>query len=772
MSRRLSTPFARRYDTRQPFVRHVASHARWVPRTALSRIVALILSLALLASPSAAQRPARDPSPHSDAVLVSDVGSVRVGSTITVAVRLTLDDGWHTYWTNPGDAGLPLRVTWTLPDGVTAGPLRFPTPRLAPQPPLMSYGYERELYALTEMQVAPTFTGTSIRLAGKADWLACAEVCLPATGPLALDVPVNAAVATSTTWAADIRATRAALPQPALAWTVTAWTTDEGYTLAIVAPQTLPPTPRPYVFVDSANVIEHAAAQRFARSGDTLVFALPRSTVATGNATTLRGIVTGDHSADSLRSHLIDVPITAKAPATLVRRARVLLADSSARLVGGVTAATTATGVAVPDAPVDAGADMTLIAAILFAFIGGLLLNLMPCVFPVLSVKVLALLQHGGGHGDSARGRRHGLAFGAGVMLSFWLLAGVLMALRAGGESLGWGFQLQSPPVVALLALLMFALALNLSGLFEIGLSLTRLGGAGGGGSYADSLLTGGLAVLVAAPCTAPFMGAALGFALVQPPVLGLLVFTALAIGLALPFMVLASAPNLLRFLPRPGPWLETMKQLFAFPLYATVVWLLWVFGQQAGVDALATVLLAMILLAMGAWLWARGVRSGRATTRGAAALMMVAAIAVTMLGSTGAARPVAAATPQPGWEPWSVQRVAELRQQNRAIFIDFTAAWCLSCQVNERVALHTDAVQRAFAAGNVALLRADWTSRDSAITNALAGFGRSGVPLYVLYPASSTGAAMILPAVLTPGIVVDAVRTAAPTALTSHLVR
>ena len=659
-------------------------------------------------------------------MLVSDVSSVRAGSTLTVAVRLTLDDGWHTYWTNPGDAGLPLRVTWTLPDGVTAGPLLFPTPRLTPQPPLMSYGYERELYALTELQVASTFAGTSIRLAGKADWLACAEVCLPATGPLALDVPVSAAVAAPTTWAAGIRATRAALPQPALAWTVTAWTTDEGYSLAIVAPRNLSPTTRPYFFVDSANVIEHAAAQRFVRSGDTLVFSLPRSTVATGKATALRGIVTGDYSADSLRGHLIDVSVSAKASASLVRRARVLLADSSARLVGGVTAAATTPGVAAPEALIATGADMTLVAAILFAFIGGLLLNLMPCVFPVLSVKVLALLQHGGGHGDGARGRRHGLAFGAGVLLSFWLLAGVLMALRAGGESLGWGFQLQSAPVVALLALLMFALALNLSGL------------------YADSLLTGGLAVLVAAPCTAPFMGAALGFALVQPPVLGLLVFTALAIGLALPFVVLASAPNLLRFLPRPGPWLETMKQLFAFPLYATVVWLLWVFGQQAGVDALATVLLAMILLAMGAWLWARGVRSDRATTRGAAALMMVAAIAVTMLGATRAAPPVATATSQPGWEPWSVQRVAELRMQNRAIFIDFTAAWCLSCQVNERVALRTDAVERAFAAGNVALLRADWTRRDATISAELARLGRSGVPVYLLYTPGAAGPRML----------------------------
>ena len=310
--------------------------------------------------------------------------------------------------------------------------------------------------------------------------------------------------------------------------------------------------------------------------------------------------------------------------------------------------------------------------------------------------------------------------------------------------------------------------------MFEIGLSLTRLGGAGAGNNYTDSLLTGGLAVIVAAPCTAPFMGAALGFALVQPALIGLLVFTALGIGLALPFVVLTSMPQLLRFLPKPGAWLETLKQLFAFPLYATVVWLLWVFGQQAGIDALAVLLLAMIVLALGAWLWARGVRSDRVVTRLTAAAVGVVAV-IAGAGSSrlipSPARGSAAATTVVGsteWQPYSEEIVRTLRAEGRPIFIDFTAAWCLSCQVNERVALRTDAVGDAFARGNVALLRADWTSRDDAITKVLASFGRSGVPLYVLYPAGKTGAPSILPAVLTPGIVVDAVHKAAPTTVVS----
>ncbi len=557
------------------------------------------------------------------------------------------------------------------------------------------------------------------------------------------------------------------LPQDASAWQSHSWTTDSGYTLALVARGDIRHAAQPYFFVDSASIIEHAAPQRFARAGDTLIFALPRATFSPVKAATLRGIVTPNSGDSAPIGWLVAAPVSTRAPEALRRRAAALLADSAARLTGGVTASgsdsLSATGSAVPDP----GADMTLIAALCFAFLGGLLLNLMPCVFPVLSIKVLSLLEQSG-NTSASRARTHGLAFTAGVLLSFWILAGALMALRAGGEQLGWGFQLQSPLVVALLALLLFALGLNLSGVFEIGLTLTRLGSAGAGSRYRDSFLTGTLAVLVAAPCTAPFMGAALGFALVQPAVVGLLIFTALGLGLALPFALLAAQPTLLRFLPRPGPWLETLKQFFAFPLYATVVWLVWVLGQQAGIDALALVLLAMIALAMGAWLWARGVRTSSGSTRLVAAALMLAAVVGATVGAGRGAPPPGVAVTAPGWEPWSDARVQALRQEGRAIFVDFTAAWCLSCQVNERVALRTTAVQNAFSAGNVALLRADWTSRDSSITNVLASFGRSGVPLYVLYPADARAAARILPAVLTPGMVVDAVRKATPTTLVS----
>ena len=739
----------------------------------------LLLNSALLVAQS---KPSRDPSPHSDVALVSDVSAAQPGKTITVAIRLTLDPHWHTYWINPGDAGLPLTVKWTNPTGVTAGALKFPTPHLTPQPPLMSYGYEGEVLVLADLTVpASASVGSTLHLAGSADWLACAEVCLPATGPLALDIPIAAAATGAPTQsAAAVTMARTQLPASSAGWTSRAWPTADGYTLTVIRSGDATALPAPYFFIDTSDVLEYAPPQRVAQRGDTLVFSLTRAKFEPVKPAALRGVLAADVVGESQRGWQIDARMTATVPAALRTRAEAMLAESTSRAIGG---AGEAAPVADPNAEAvtalpDTNADMSLIAAIAFAFIGGLLLNLMPCVFPVLSVKVLGVLEHGGA-GDPTRGRRHGLAFGAGVLLSFWILAGALMLLRAGGEGLGWGFQLQSPAVVGILALLMFALGLNLSGVFEIGLTLTRLGAAGAGKGYGDSLLTGGLAVLVAAPCTAPFMGAALGFALVQPAFIGMLVFTALGIGLALPFVVLTSMPQLLRFLPRPGPWLETLKQLFAFPLYATVVWLLWVFGQQVGMNALAVLMLAMIVLALGAWLWARGVRADRRSTRVAAAGLMLGAAAMSVAGSRMTAAPVAvagtaSATAARGdgaratWEPYTAERVSQLQAEGRPIFIDFTAAWCLSCQVNERIALRTDAVSEAFARGNVALLRADWTSRDDAITKVLASFGRSGVPLYVLYPADKSRSPSILPAVLTPGMVVEAVRKASPTTVVS----
>ncbi|MDT8436143.1 MAG: thioredoxin family protein, partial [Gemmatimonadota bacterium] len=556
----------------------------------------------------------------------------------------------------------------------------------------------------------------------------------------------------------------ARLPRPADAWTARAWTVDGGYVMEVApaagAPSAGAPAgaatpaslPAPYLFVDSTMVIEHPQPQRVSRTGESIRIFLPRSEFALEPAERLGGILVAELGAATGAAWVVETAV-GPAPADPALAANAI--ETGGLAAAHAAAATTES----------AAGGMGIPLALLFAFLGGLLLNLMPCVFPVLSVKVLGFVEHGGG--SAAGARRHGLAFAAGVVGSFLLLAGLLLALRAGGESLGWGFQLQSPVIVAALALLLFLLGLNLSGLFEVGAGLTRLGAIGGGRGTRDALLTGGLTVLVASPCTAPFMGAALGFALVQPPAAGLAVFTALGLGLAAPYVVLSFSPALLRRLPRPGPWMVTLRQALAFPLYATVAWLVWVFGRQAGIDATGLLLLALTLVAFGAWGLGRAAPARRPALaragRFASVVLLLAGTAVALQGARAARPPSAeAAVPAGGWEAWSPDRVAELRAEGRPVFLDFTAAWCLSCQVNERVALATEPVRTAFADADVALLKADWTNRDPRITAALASFGRSGVPLYVLYPAGGTGDPDILPAVLTPGLVVAAVERAA----------
>lgn len=716
---------------------------------------------ALAVSGAAAQDP-DDPSPASEVSLVSDVAWVRPGEPFTVAVRIRMDPGWHTYWTNAGDSGLPLELEWDLPEGFEASHLRWPVPHRIPVAPLMTYGYEDEVLALAELTPPANLrAGGTVTLGGRADYLVCAELCIPATEEFALTLPVRVnSVARDPQGREAIAAARVLLPELASGWRTRAWTTETGYVLEVTPPPGVAFT-APYLYADSTGVVEHAQPQRVARVGSAMRLAIPRSEFALEDAKRLGGILVADASRE-LPAWTVQAVIGTE-PAD-VAGAPDVFAHADVQETGGLDDPDGATPFAADPERADAG--LGFLMALAFAFLGGLLLNLMPCVFPVLSMKVLGFMEHAGG--DVGRARRHGFAFAAGVLLSFWLLAGTLLALRAGGESIGWGFQLQSPTIVALLALVVFTLALGMSGLFEIGLGLTRLGAAGAGRGYRDSVLTGGLVVVVATPCTAPFMGAGLGYALVQPPLQGLAVFTALALGLAAPYVVLANAPGLLRRLPRPGAWMETLKQALAFPLYATVVWLVWVFGRQAGVDAVALLLLGLTLVALAAWLARLAQRPAAASARRLPAVATgLAAIGIAFFAASVAAAPTSNARADARWEPYSAERLATLREEARPVFVDFTAAWCLTCQVNERIALNSAAARRAFAEADVALMKADWTSRDPDITQALQSFGRSGVPLYVLYPASGT-TPEILPTLLTPGIVVDAVRRSSRLASTA----
>ncbi len=750
--------------TTAPFVTIRAHHASTCtgvgrlaqPLRAVTPRALLFMALCAWSGRATAQspKPKDDPSPHSAIALIAEHKSVRPGTRATVALRVTIDAGWHTYWTNAGDAGFAIAAQWKTPAGVTVSALQFPTPRLLPQPPLMSYGYEDELVVLADVDVPASMpVGSTMRLSAVADWLVCAEICLPASGETEIALPVGAQEPATTRWASSIVATRDRLVRPSTNWSLNARATSDGYALvAQVPPDVIRAMRAPYFVADSMTVVNHSAEQRVLLSHDTLRMEIVRSAIKSAPPARLQGVVLGDAATGS-PGWRIDVALSDITPKVVAQS--VLPSGATIQRTGGANMA-----VAARIAPPAAREGLVgLLLAMGAALLGGLLLNLMPCVFPVLSVKILSLVERGGA--DVQDGRRHAIVFTVGVLSTFWALAGVLLLLRAGGTQLGWGFQLQSPAVVAVLALVLFALALNLSGVFVLGAGLTRLGAVGGGERYYDSFLTGMMAVVVATPCTAPFMGAALGFALTQSALAGMAVFTALGLGLALPYIVFASSPQLMRRLPKPGAWLETLKQLLAFPMYATVVWLLWVLGRQAGTDTMSVALLATVLVALTAWLAGKAQYAGRHGL-GTGALLAVAT-SIVAGGYLVGSQPVevrAQSVPQ-GWEPFSVARVEEARREGLAVFVDFTAAWCLSCQVNERVALHSASVERAFADGKVLLLRADWTSRDPEITKALATFGRSGVPLYVVYPRNASAAAEVLPAVLTSGLVVDAVTRA-----------
>lgn len=702
----------------------------------LSRVALLLILAALTAAPSLvrAQGDGSDPSPHSNARLVADASSVAPGDAFDVALRLDLAEGWHAYWINPGDSGTTVRVDWRLPSGVVLGPLQFPYPTYYEVAGLVSYVHEGTADVLARVSVPAGFDGDAVRLEGTVSWLVCADVCLSAEEEVALSVPVGP---TRETGALDGARTR--LPVSAGGWTVAAAAEGGGYTLTLDPPGGWGGSlDGARFFVDEAGTLDHAARQSFAREGGAWAVRLEASDYADGPAERLRGVLVapdGQTFPGGARALEVDAPVTP----------------------------------AVAAAPAGSGAaSLGWWAALGFAFVGGLILNLMPCVFPILSIKILGFVE--GREAAPSALRAHGLAFGAGVVLSFLVLAAALLAFRAAGAGLGWGFQLQSSAVVAALAVLMTALALNLLGVFEVGHRLAATGGRlDRSGGLRGAFLSGVLATVVATPCTAPFMGAALGYALAQPAAMALVVFAVLGVGMALPYVVLSFKPTWLRQLPRPGPWMETLRQALAFPLLATAVWLVWVFALQAGVDGAGMLLLALVFLGLAAWTWGRwpsytaSVRARR-SARAVAAVAAVAAVSLVAVASrapAGAASDAQAA-PADGWEPFDAARVEALVGEGRSVFIDVTAAWCLTCQVNKKTSLTAVDVRDAFAARGVTTVRADWTTRDPEVTAMLDRFGRSGVPLYVLYPGAGDEP-VLLPEVLTPQVVLDALDRTAP---------
>ena len=643
---------------------------------------------------------------------------VAPGKPVWLGLILRHAPHWHTYWQNPGDSGLATALEWQLPAGVTAGAIEWPTPQRLPIGPLVNYGYEGTLLLAAPLAVAGDFDAAALDVSLRADWLVCREQCIPQSGEFRLRLPTQSPTVSD---AAQFAAVRNALPRRLDG--VSASAAVDGATLRLDL-QGLPAAwrgKRLDFFAADAGVIDHAAPTAQQWDGDRLSLRVPLSAQRSESPATMQAVLAlpGEAAGVALQFGVAGWPQVAAT---------------------GAVPPATATSAGAADVPPAQPGGSPLALALVFAFGGGLLLNLMPCVFPVLSLKVLGFARHGAERRHLAAG---GIAYTAGVMLSFVALAGLLLALRAAGEQLGWGFQLQSPPFVAALAVLFALIGLNLLGVFEVGNLLPgRLAAMRARHPVADHALTGVLAVAVASPCTAPFMGAALGVALTQPAPQALLVFAVLGAGMAAPYLAASLRPGLVRLLPLPGRWMAQLRTAMAFPMFATVVWLIWVLGQQVGIDGAAALLGALVALAFLAW--ARGAaglqRAGRTalTALGLFAVMATGAWTWQALGQSAPGAELAAAaderTDATTWQRWSPEAQAQARAAGAPVFVDFTAAWCVTCQFNKRTALADRSLLDEFSVRKVRLLRADWTRRDAEITLELARLARTGVPVYALY--------------------------------------
>lgn len=685
----------------------------------LAAMAAVILALVV---PARAGPPAAPLDPVA-ARLVPEATSVAPGGTLWVDLHLDIAPGWHTYWRNPGDSGLPTEIAWQMPAGFSAGDILWPVPEHFVQGNIGNYGYSGSTDLLVPIAAPANLSpGTAVRIEASASWLVCSDICIPGEATLALDLPVGAAAA-DVAAAPLFAAARTRLPQPANF--PTRFTVSAKELRLIVPREALAGIERPTIsfFPVTANVIDAAAEPKQERRGDTIEIVAIR---ASGPSATLPDKLAG------------------------------VLA------VRDGNGAERAYEIAAPRGAAAAPADDPAIGwwqALLLAFAGGMLLNLMPCVFPVLSLKVLGLAASV----DRAEECRHGLAYAAGVVLSFTFLGGLLLVLRAGGEMVGWGFQLQSPVVVGLLAYLLFAMGLSLSGVADFGVALSGVGGrladrAGLAGAFA----TGVLATVVAAPCTAPFMGAALGFALIAPLPVALVIFIAIGGGLAAPMVLATAVPAVARRLPRPGAWMVWLKQLLAFPLYGTVAWLVWVLIQEVTPGGAFLALLGLVIVGFAVWIYgctrsaapaARRAGGGLGLAGMAAALIAAASLAPAGSSAGALAR---AGDEALAYQAFSTARLARLAAEHRPVFVNLTAAWCITCLLNERTALERDAVRHAFAQRGIVALKGDWTRQDPDITAFLQQFGRSGVPLYLLYDGSGTPT--VLPQILTEASILDAV--------------
>lgn len=751
--------------------------------------------------------------PHIVAELIPETTNIQPGQSFAIALHLHADPGWHTYWINPGESGLATTITWTLPPGFTAGEIQWPTPEKHNMGPIITFGYEGDVYLLTTITPPQDIPRGSngIKIKARADWLVCQEECIP--GHADLELPLDSGLMTLRLAANNtdfFAQARERLPVPNTLWEIVDAVYSEDLLAVFFKGKTPLPDPQNVqFFAEQPNVISVQEGPLFETTEDGFALGMPlQQNGEKPNA--LSGVLVSTQplvgSAKAIYISKFPVALqeaiagigntppatTAGARKAMIQTATEALESKAAADHAPVStsnnhssspalptqAASGGPGYSLPGSPQATGsadgghgpplqAPPFLLAVLGAAFIGGLILNLMPCVLPVLSLKVFALVKHA--QEDSQAAWKQGVAFTAGVVLSFWLLAAVLLILRGLGNQLGWGFQMQSPGFVLGLIFLFFILGLNLFGLFELGTSLAGLDAKVTGKFHGltSSFLNGALATLAATPCTAPFMGSSLGFAAQQPAFVALLIFTFLALGMAAPYLLLTIFPGALRFVPKPGAWMEAFKQFMGFLLMATVIFLIYVFGALVGEDRVPWLLMCLLFISLAAWIYGKWITFDRDRPLARRLIPLILALVVLAIGLKGgvalALSPMeettaVASSDKSGWQPWSAAAVQAGLAQNRPVFVDFTAAWCLSCKANEQFVLGTDAVKQAFARKNVLLLKADWTHADPAISQELRKYNRDGVPLYLLYSPKNKETPQVLPEVLTPGIVLDAV--------------
>jgi len=655
-----------------------------------------------------------------EASLVTSKTQVVSGQPFTVALHLVHETHWHTYWLNPG-TGLATSITWNLPQGWKASDIQWPTPQMIKDDHgiITGTGYDGDLLLPVTITPAPdAVLGSTVTLSASAQWLMCKDVCKPGDASVSTSVTLASKTQDDAIWSAKLKTQLAQLPRTDSTWNLTAYKEGNRIILTASSKTSLSEadTPKDLHFFSDDGLIVLDQPQIISKTNP-LEISLPLSTDA-AQTSRLIGVlrVSNSWSKDrTLPGLRVDIPITPGRPAAAV---------------------------ATPSSSTSFGATLLL------ALIGGLILNLMPCVFPVLGIKILGFVNQAGS--ERKKVILHGLTFTFGVVLSFWVLVGILTILKTGGAQLGWGFQLQSAAFVFALAAVMLVFALNLSGVFEFGLSATSVGGnLQMKSGFMGSFFTGILATMVATPCSAPFLAPALGAALTMSTGESFIVFTAVALGLSAPYLMLSIFPAAIKILPKPGAWMETFKQFMAFPLYATVAYLIWVLAGQVSESGLLNSMIGLVIISMAVWIYGRYAQ--RKVKLG------ISLTAVALVAGLWAGWPVAAAPTDITWSPWSTQSVEQLRSQNRIIYIDFTARWCATCQANKKVVFHSNEVLKLFRDKNIATLRGDWTNRDPLISQELAKYSRSAVPFNLIWlPGKSDP--VILPELLTPAIVMDAV--------------